>query len=326
LEAKNTKKTKTILIFGISSFVGSNLAEHLYNDYKIIGTYYKTRVEIPGILTLPCDVLNKDEVQLVLFAFKPDVTIYAVGLSSVVDCYKNPELADALNTAGLINVTEYCGRYKSQICLISTAFVFNGDNKENVEMDIPDANTLYGKTMASAEFYIQKTSLSYIIFRTCRLYGLSFNPLRMNWFESLQHKLSKGESLVLDTRVKTGFLDVYYLSLLIKLTLDYGVTNRLFQISSVDKMSMFEFAKAYAKVFQVSDSLFARGQSFFPMLADRSSNRKSSDDLLYSLDITNIEGFLHVSSPTIEDSLKTTFKRLNGASKKEETSTGIQFI
>ncbi|PJB53787.1 MAG: hypothetical protein CO099_05215, partial [Bdellovibrio sp. CG_4_9_14_3_um_filter_39_7] len=81
-EKKKKSKRKTILIFGVSSFVGSNLAEYLKKDYRVVGTYNKNPVQIPGVLTLPCDVLSKDEVQLILFATKPDITIYAVGLSS----------------------------------------------------------------------------------------------------------------------------------------------------------------------------------------------------------------------------------------------------
>lgn len=165
-------------MFGASSFVGSNLIEFFKKDFKVIGTYHKTYVSIPEVLTVPCDVLNKDEVQLILFAFKPDITIYCVGVSSIVECAKSSDLADALNTSGLFNVAEYCQRYKSQICYISSGYVFGGERKNYIEMDIPDATTVYGKTQAAAEFYIQKTSLNYVIFRACNLYGRGINPVK----------------------------------------------------------------------------------------------------------------------------------------------------
>ena len=69
---------KTILIYGISSFLGSNLAEFLKKDYRIVGTYHKTKVSLDGILTIPCDVLAVEEVQLTLYAFKPDIVIYQI--------------------------------------------------------------------------------------------------------------------------------------------------------------------------------------------------------------------------------------------------------
>ena len=58
------------------------------------------------MLTVPCNVLEKDEIQLVLFAFKPDVTIYCAGLSGLNDCAKADSLADSLNTMGLFNVAD----------------------------------------------------------------------------------------------------------------------------------------------------------------------------------------------------------------------------
>ena len=151
---QNFKTTKTILIVGISSFVGSNLAEFFKKDYRVVGTYHKTPVRVSGIHTIPCDVLKKDEVQFALFTFKPDYTIYCVGLTNLAFCHEAPEYADALNTMGLFNISESCMRYKSQLIYISSAFVFGGENKRYLEMDIPDSLTTYGKTKASAEFYI----------------------------------------------------------------------------------------------------------------------------------------------------------------------------
>ena len=121
---------KTILIFGMSSFVGSNLAEYLKHDFKVVGTYHKTRVNIPNTLSIPCDVLSKDEVQMAVFSTKADVAIYAVGLPSVAQCTESETLADALNTSGLINVTEMCERYKTKTCFISSSYVFAGEKKE----------------------------------------------------------------------------------------------------------------------------------------------------------------------------------------------------
>ncbi len=101
-------KNKSILILGISSFVGSNLAEFLKKDYKVFGTYFKHRIEIPGVLTLPCDILKNEQVQKCLQVIKPDITIYCVGVSNVFDCRNDPNRAQQLNANGLYFVTENC--------------------------------------------------------------------------------------------------------------------------------------------------------------------------------------------------------------------------
>ena len=69
-------KNKTILIFGVSSFVGSNIAEFIKDDFKVVGTYHQNKVEIDGVLSIPCDILKKEQVRLTMMAFKPKIIIH----------------------------------------------------------------------------------------------------------------------------------------------------------------------------------------------------------------------------------------------------------
>ena len=57
-DLNNSSSQRVVLIFGISSFVGSNLAEVLKKDFKVIGTYFNNPVSIDGVVTFPCDVLK----------------------------------------------------------------------------------------------------------------------------------------------------------------------------------------------------------------------------------------------------------------------------
>ncbi|WP_372653280.1 NAD(P)-dependent oxidoreductase [Halobacteriovorax sp.] len=318
------KREKTILIFGLSSFVGSNLAEFFKKDFRVVGTYNKNPVFIPGVLALPCDVLNKEEVQLALYAFKPDITIYAVGLSSLMECARSPELADALNASGLFNVVEYCQRYKSQVCYLSSGFVFAGEDKHYIEMDIPDPNTVYGKTQASAEFYIQKSSLNYVIFRSCKLYGRGHLENRSTTFDKIQKDFMDRRNISCDDTVRTGYLDIYYLAMILKICFEKGVKNRLFQISSNDTATFNEFVKEYCEVFNEGTSLVQKGRWNFPSMTP------AGDKIKFELDISNIEGFLNINMPSIKESLQLTFKRFMGKAKgrsgKSSNSDDVTFI
>ena len=322
------KELKTIIIFGVSSFVGSNLADFFKNEYNVIGTYYKNPIQIPGVLTIPCDVLAKEEVQLPLFAFKPDFAIYCAGVSSISESHEKVDLADALNTSGLFNVAEYCQRYRTKLCYISSGFIFAGEKKNYFEMDTPDAITNYGKSLAAAEFYIQKTSLNYLIFRCCRLYGRSANWNRPTWFEKVQERSALGKTSSLETNIHTGYLDVFYLAMIMKMTFDKMATNRLFQITSRDVVSMYDFARLYANTFSVSRELFIRTRYPFPIMAT-ASLAPVEDELFFKMDTNNIEGYLNIELPTVQESLEYTFSRFNG--KKETTQSksqgdGIKFI
>ncbi|MEX1098948.1 MAG: sugar nucleotide-binding protein, partial [Bacteriovoracaceae bacterium] len=177
---------KTALIFGISSFLGSNLAELLKKDYRVVGTYYSTPVDIPEVLAIKCDVHDKDVVQKVVYLFKPDVTIYAVGLSDLSACQKFPKVADALNTAGVFNVSSASERYKSKFVYFSTSFIFSGEDALFKENDTPMPSSVYGNTVASSEFFIQKSCLNYLIFRCSPIMGRSYNPYDLTWLETIE--------------------------------------------------------------------------------------------------------------------------------------------
>jgi dTDP-4-dehydrorhamnose reductase len=320
------KEKKTILIFGISSFIGSNLAVFLKKDFKVVGTYYKTPVVIPGVLCIPCDVLNKESVQLTLYTSKADYSIYCVGVNSIISCSEAEGLADALNASGLFNVAEMCQRYKSQICYISQDFVFSGEDKDYLEMDIPDSATVLGKTKSSGEFYIQKNSLNYMIFRTCHLYGRHINPTKRTFFENLQYNIKSSSPQSFDCYVKQGFLDVYYLCLIIKLSIERRAQNRLIHLCSSDIMTRYEFAKLYCKIFQENASQVNKGRWPYPLL----KLREGTEELwYYKLNSNNLEAFLNIYMPSIEESLNLSLKRYNGsqsAQHKKAQGGNISFI
>lgn len=321
-----TEKRKTILILGINSFVGSNLAEFLKKDFRVVGTYFRKNIPQPGVLTLPCNVLSKEEVQLCMYAFKPDLVLYCVGLSNVRYCSEAPNMCDALNSAGLYNVTELAPRYGARVVYFSSHFVFSGDNKSYSEMDNPDVITNYGKALASSEFYLQKSSLNYLIFRCCKMYGRGISPIKTPFFEHLQRNLKENITATYDDSVKQGFLDIYYLAMVLKICIDKNVSNRLLHFCSQDVMTHFEFAKTYSEVFGESDSLINKGKWPLPTL----KGAFAAENPNFKLDVLNIEGVLKIKMPTIRESLEFTYQRFHGEKltnkKVSSKGDGISFI
>lgn len=303
-------KKKTILIIGVSSFVGSNLAEALKNDYRIIGTYHKTPVFVPGVTCVPCDVLRKDYVSSIVARFRPDYTIYAVGMSSLKECKISPKQADALNSAGAVNCCTASERIGSKFIFLSSGFVLGGENTVYREGETPFPNTAYGTSLSSTEFYVQRSCLNYLILRCSPLYGRSYNPAHNNWFENIQNSFAKGEPVLVDDTVHTGFLDIHLMIRMLKATLSKEVTNRLFHVSSKDFMTRYEFARLYARIFKKDDGLIQRTSGRFPV--DKNKNDENPA-FYFRLDTSNIEEFLGTQMPRVEDSLNLTYKRLSSA-------------
>ena len=305
-------KKKTVLIFGLSSFVGSNLATFLKEEFKVVGTYHKNKVDIDGVLAIPCDVLKKEQVRLTMLAFKPDIAIYCVGNASIYFCSENSEVSDALNTGGLVNVIDFSQRYKTQVCLVSSSNVFSGDKDSYSELDIPDPSTTYGKQMASSEFYLQKNCLNYLIFRTCKLYGHSFGLRSENIFEKVGKALMGDSVNTFDNRIAFGWLDVLFLCSIMKNVLKKEPTNRLFQVSSSDVKTTYEFATAVAKINGFDEQLVNKGRVSYPMIKDIETKFDDGHEQKYSLETANIEGYLNLKMPTVEESLHLTRDRFSG--------------
>lgn len=301
---------KTVLIVGGSSFVGSNLVEALRDEFRVVCTYHHTPLTIPGILSLPCDVLNKERVNRMVQAIRPHVTIYAAGLSSVTACNDNPKLADAMNSAGLINVCSSAERMSSKFIFISSSFVLGGEDIIYKESDTPFPSTSYGASLASSEFYVQKSCLNYIVFRSCPLYGRSYHPKRKNWFEALEKSIESGLPVAMDDRVFHGHLDVQLLATLIKLSIQQNVTNRLLQVSSKDVLSRYDFAKLYCQLFKKDENLVTRAQWELPIDSGQARIAKSMSKYSYKMDLKNAEEFFNFRFPTVEESLTGTRKRL----------------
>ena len=320
---------KTVFIFGISSFVGSNLAEFLKQHYRVIGAYNDHPVKITGVLTFPLDIINRDAIRLAMFTFKPDIVIYAIGLSSLNACDYNQALATDLNATGLSHVAHFADHYESKLFYISTCYVFSGEKVTYLEADTPLANSIYGKSKGAGEFFLYEKGLNYIVLRCCTLYGRSLLSGQTTWFEALQKKLFTGNSIGMDNSVQGGFLDIVYLAIIIKICIEKNISNKLFQVCSKDIMTHYEFALRYATAFNDRKDLINRTTWNFPQLRSSIIPLIESQDLKYHMDVESLEGFFNIELPTVDESLELTkyrFGQSHQASPPPTKANGVTFI
>lgn len=318
---------KTLFIVGISSFIGSNLAQRLKNKYRIIGTYFNTPVNIPGILTLRCDVHNKDLIQKLVLLFKPDVCVYAVGLTDLNACQEFPKVADALNTAGVFNVAMASERYHAKFVYFSSCYIFSGENILFKENETPTPSSVYGNTMAAAEFFIQRSCLNYIIFRSCPVMGRSYNPNDLKWVEVIERQEYLGQKISCDTNTYTGFIDIDSLINYFDMAIQKNVTNKLLQISSKDLMNRYEFTRKYLEIFGGNTGLLAKGDWGFPRTENQLALQTVTEELRFEMDLTNAESEFEESMPSIEQVIKKLRQSLTGSLRStKQAKTGISFI
>ena len=118
---------KTILIFGVSSFIGSNIAESLCSDYRIVGTYFDSQIRTKDFLTIKCDVTNSKLVKGIVNLIRPDIVVYCVGEKSIEACHNDQKRSDTLNANGIFNVINALDSFSAKFFFFSTAFSFKNE-------------------------------------------------------------------------------------------------------------------------------------------------------------------------------------------------------
>jgi dTDP-4-dehydrorhamnose reductase len=233
-----------------------------------------------------------------------------VGISDLKGCHQDPEKAEGLNSSNLLFLMENCHRFKSRLFYLSSSFVFSGKRKTYGEEDLPDFSTHLGRTKSSAENVIEKNSMDYVILRCCQLYGRNLLPFRENFFEKTEKSLACAKELLLDNSIKLGFLDVSYLGMIMAKMMEQDMRNLRLHVSSRDALTHFEFAQLHANVFGMDSALVGHSILKIPFLPGYMGEKGAS--LEFRLKIGNLENYLNLILPQIEDSLGYSKRRFNG--------------
>ena len=71
----------------------------------------------------------------------------------------------------------------------------------------------------------------------------------------------------------------------------------MFQLSSQDSLTFHEFANLYANIFNDEKTAISAGKMKFPLIKDLTTSFEKGIDQVYSLDTSNIEGYLNIKEP-----------------------------
>lgn len=297
------QKKQTVLIFGVSSFLGSNLAEAFKDEYKVVGTYHNTRISSRDFLTIKCDIKKANLVKGIVNLTKPDIVFYCVGVTDLDFCQSNQKESDILNTNGLFSVVNAIDTYNSKLFYFSSAMVYSGSDRKFSEMDTPIPNTAYGNSLASSEFFIQKSYLNYTIIRVPKIYGPGASPINENYFEKIQKAIITGANYEAENHSYHGHLNVKDFINVVKQCIRNKITNATMNFSSSDSMTSFEFAKLYTEVFGEKDEFLAKSTKKLPELSSISNQRLRDNKFVFEMNCENACELLEIKQKTIRESL-----------------------
>ena len=219
---KNVELTgKTILVTGVSGFIGSNLAKRLLKDVqgiKVIGVdnmndYYDVRLKEERLKELSChesfvfikgDIADKILINKLFEEYKPQFVVNLAAQAGVRYSITNPDAYISSNLIGFYNILEACrhsydnGQTGVEHLVYASSSSVYGSNKKvpySTDDKVDNPVSLYAATKKSNELMAHAYSKLYNIpstgLRFFTVYGPAGRP-DMAYF-GFTNKLVKGE-------------------------------------------------------------------------------------------------------------------------------------
>ena len=177
---------KTLLITGVSGFIGFNLAKKIMNKYQIIGIdnlndYYdvnlkkerlKNLEKIKNFKFIKCDISNKEKLNEIFKENKIDIVINLAAQAGVRYSIENPDEYIKSNINGFYNILECCRKNEIKKLIFSSSSSVYGNINKTPYKETDDTNhpeSLYAATKKSNELFAYTYS---------KLYGISCVGLR----------------------------------------------------------------------------------------------------------------------------------------------------
>lgn len=283
-----------ILVTGSKGQLGSEIIELApkYPNYNFIFTDVEE-----------LDICNHKIVKQFITENNINAIINCAAYTAVDKAEEQFEIADSINHLAVANFAQIAKEKGIKLVHISTDYVFDGTNhKPYTETDIPNPQSVYGKTKLAGETAMQQINpANSIIIRTSWVYSSYGNN-----FVKTMLRLGKERdelNVVADqigTPTYAGDLAQAILTILPQLK---NTIVELFHFSNEGVCSWYDFAKAIFEIKGLPTKVNPIGSSQYPTLAERP---------FYSvLNKGSIKETFQVEIPYWKNSLKECFRKLN---------------
>src|SRR4029434_9658757 len=150
-----------ILVLGARGMLGTDLLHEWQSD------------EVIPAGSAEADLRDFTQVDRLIGSVRPDWIILSAAYTDVDGCERNPELAFAVNAAGVENVARAAQSTGTRVFLVSTDYVFDGGGTRPYEVADPLAPlNVYGASKAAGESALRSGHSAWCIGRTSWLFGV----------------------------------------------------------------------------------------------------------------------------------------------------------
>jgi dTDP-4-dehydrorhamnose reductase len=149
-----------VTLFGASGLLGKSLMREWAGD------------TVTPLGSKDADIRYPHQVLAAVERSQPEWIVLAAAYTDVDGCETNRDLAFAVNRDGAVNVARAAQDYGARLLIVSTDYVFDGNNSVPYETDHPRApRSVYGHSKAEAEVRVQEVLPDACIMRTSWLFG-----------------------------------------------------------------------------------------------------------------------------------------------------------
>jgi dTDP-4-dehydrorhamnose reductase len=290
--------TEKILILGSNGRIGTKLIDYsLKKGYYPVGIDFAVEPvnkEIGEFDYFSVDLQQVHPLVSAILGASPDIMIFTAGINDVDFCEQENEMAYAINVETVSTIVKIASQIGTKVVFISCSQVFSGEkNSPYTEDDVPEPINFYGKSKLEAEKLIA-TLDDFLIIRTSYPFYSPF--VKKGVFRDLLSSLENAEEVILPVDNKISPVSVDFVAEAVMLLLEKREKG-IFNISSKDALSEYQFAKLVAEVFEYPAELI-KGMPLSEMkhLARRPKNT--------ALSFSKLTDAVNLSIPHIEDSLK----------------------
>lgn len=237
---------KSVLVFGISGFVGHYLAEEFHaNGYDIWGSDLSESKSVPDYVNFrKADVLDAKQIEKIIEECQPTYVINLAAISSVGQSWKFPQRTVEINTVGTLNILEGIKQHAtdSKLLLVGSSEEYMASEYPMNEQCAIEAGNPYGisKIMQEkfGELYYKRYGIKIAYVRAFNHTGIGQRDTFVipSWCKQAA-SISKGlcSSNVISVgnlHVKRDFSDVRDISKAYRLVLEQGQCNHVYNVGS----------------------------------------------------------------------------------------------
>jgi dTDP-4-dehydrorhamnose reductase len=273
----------TLLVTGISGFLGWHLGRHAQANWSVVGTYHHHLVQFPGMTCLPMDLQDPQAVNTLLAEVQPDAVIHAAAIARPNVCQENPELSQAINVTASCDLAGRCADAGIPFAFISTDLVFDGRHAPYREEDAVCPVNLYGEQKVAAEQGVLTRHPGAVVCRMPLMFGDA--PTAPSFLQGFLNTLREGRSLRLFTdEFRTPISGTSAAEgILLALEKAQGILH----LGGKERLSRYEFGLIMAEVFQLDPDLIQPcRQADVPMSAPRPADVSMDSSLAFALGYT----------------------------------------